>query len=353
MIMFGQESSIWLARALAPSADVHLFAPERVAGYAAGELRPEVEIRPFAWPRVYHPLAQLRAARALVARIHSLDPDVVHLHQGNHMLNLLLRGLGAFPLVVTVHEPSLRHRARHAHRRPPEFTIGMAFRRADRVIVYSEVSRGPVVGRGVAEELIHVIPRATPAAVDGTADRQTGATILFFGTVFPYKGLEDLIQAVPAVARAIPEVTLVVAGQGIGHDRYRRLAAGSPQVRFEQRFVPRVERDELFRRASVVVLPYLDATTSGVVPVAQLFAKPVVATDVGGLGEQIGGGGVVVPAGDGGALAQALVGLLNDEALRERLGAEGRRKLERESAPEHVAAQTLAVYDLARARAYT
>jgi glycosyltransferase involved in cell wall biosynthesis len=78
----------------------------------------------------------------------------------------------------------------------------------------------------------------------------------------------------------------------------------------------------------------------------------VVATDVGGLAEQVDGFGLVVPPLDRPALVEALVRLLRDPPLRRRLGGSGRARLEADSSPEAVVPRTLAVYELA-GRAYT
>ncbi len=102
----------------------------------------------------------------------------------------------------------------------------------------------------------------------------------------------------------------------------------------------------LFRQASVVVLPYIDASQSGVIPVAYTFAKPVVATTVGGLPEMVDDGctGYLVPPRDSDALADAVVHLLQHPTLRHALGANAKRKAETEWAPDVIAEQTLQVY---------
>ena len=106
------------------------------------------------------------------------------------------------------------------------------------------------------------------------------------------------------------------------------------------------EVSQLFRQANVVVLPYIEATQSGVVPVAYTFGKPVVATTVGGLPEQVEHEqtGLLVPPRDERALADAVVRLLKDRDLRHRMGQNGKRKLEREWNPEVVARRTRVVY---------
>ena len=114
-------------------------------------------------------------------------------------------------------------------------------------------------------------------------------------------------------------------------------------------YISHDKRTELFQRASIVALPYIDASQSGVIPVAYTHAKPVVATAVGSLPEMVDHGrtGYVVPPRDEQALADAIVRLLRDKDLRRQLGANGKHKVNTECSPGVVAEQTLAVYQRA------
>jgi glycosyltransferase involved in cell wall biosynthesis len=115
------------------------------------------------------------------------------------------------------------------------------------------------------------------------------------------------------------------------------------------RYVSAAERDALFREASVVVLPYLEATQSGVVPVAYSYAKPVVATSTGALSEAVVDGetGRLVPPADSAALADAVIELLQNREKRHEMGMAAHRKLHAECSPAVVARQTQEVYRLA------
>ena len=103
---------------------------------------------------------------------------------------------------------------------------------------------------------------------------------------------------------------------------------------------------DYFRRASVVVLPYIEASQSGVIPMAYSAAKPVVATSVGGLPEMVedGSTGYLVAPRDAAQLADAVTRLLLDAQLRRRMGENGKRKMEAECSPSVIAQKTVDIY---------
>jgi glycosyltransferase involved in cell wall biosynthesis len=153
-------------------------------------------------------------------------------------------------------------------------------------------------------------------------------TILFFGRISPYKGLEDLIAAQPLVSAAVPDARFVIAGRGQDFGAYRSRIRDPRCFEIHNRFIPNREVPRLFRRAAVVVLPYREASQSGVIPIAYAFGKPVVATRVGSLPEVVedGSSGIVVDPGRPDDLARALITILKDVNLRRRLG-EGARRI--------------------------
>ena len=105
--------------------------------------------------------------------------------------------------------------------------------------------------------------------------------VLFFGKIYPYKGLEYLIMAQPLISREAPEARITIAGIGVDNFRRRQIIQEPSYFMFRDGFVPGPEMAELYCRASLVVLPYLSAATSGVLLDAYMFGKPVVVTRVG------------------------------------------------------------------------
>jgi glycosyltransferase involved in cell wall biosynthesis len=97
------------------------------------------------------------------------------------------------------------------------------------------------------------------------------------------------------------------------------------RVRFVTRFVEDAEIPAIFRRADLVVLPYLDAEHSGVLYTGLAFGKPLVLSAVGGFPEVAETGAArLVPPGDTGALAAALRELIGAEAARAEMAAAAR-----------------------------
>jgi glycosyltransferase involved in cell wall biosynthesis len=160
-----------------------------------------------------------------------------------------------------------------------------------------------VVPHGVSPPRFHPLP-ATP-------------TLLLFGRVSRYKGVETLLEAMPRVWERVPAARLTIAGVGPIEDR---AALADSRVTVRNEHVAEEDVEGLFAAARCVVLPYLEASQSGVGAQAKQFGRPLVVTDVGGLPDLVAdGAGRVVPAGEEGALADALVDVLTTPGLGERM----------------------------------
>jgi glycosyltransferase involved in cell wall biosynthesis len=341
------EYCIQQANGLARECDVLLMLPRAEAAEHAPTIDPTVKYVPFDKPRFRHPLRQLRTTSAILREVRRFQPNVVHFQQGHMWFNLALPLLRKYPLVVTIHDPRYHVGDRNSQR-TPQWLMDFGFRRADRVIVHGEALRRQVVELlSIAAEKVHVVPHVAigctepPASV--TAEENT---ILFFGRIWDYKGLQYLIKAEPLITKAIPNVRIIIAGEGDDFEQYRQLMVHPERFEVHNAFISTPLRDELFSRASIVVLPYIEATQSGVIPLAYSFAKPVVATRVGALADAVDDGvtGRLVPARDTVALANAVVEMLTNAAACREMGLAGRRKLDAEWSPQAVGQRSMEVY---------
>ena len=155
-------------------------------------------------------------------------------------------------------------------------------------------------------------------------------TFLFFGRLTEYKGLRVLADAFRLCQDKMDNYSLVVAGSGKWAD-YEKYFAGIKNLKVLNKWFGDREVDALFRAPNVVtVLPYTDATQSGVIPIAKEYKSAVIATNTGGLKEQIedGATGLLVSPSDAGALAGAMLRLYGDAALRARLAEAAYKGLE-------------------------
>jgi glycosyltransferase involved in cell wall biosynthesis len=139
-----------------------------------------------------------------------------------------------------------------------------------------------------------------------------GNTVLFFGLIRPYKGLNVLLEAFASASKRL-DLTLLVVGEFYeDKEPYLRRIGElgiADRVRIVDRYVPNEEVEKYFEAADLVVLPYLSATQSGIVQIAYAFDKPVIVTSVGGLPDVVedGESGRVVPPSNPAALADAML----------------------------------------------
>jgi glycosyltransferase involved in cell wall biosynthesis len=261
----------------------------------------------------------------LVRRIERLDPDVVHvqwLPRPELDLRWLRRVADERPVVLTAHDVMPR-RARALPAWPDVLET------AERVVVHSQRAVEQLAELGLPRERIVHIPH--PVFEGEPLPAPEGRTLLFFGLIRNYKGLDVLLQALPQ----IPDARLVVAGDPIDPVPH----SDNGRVEWQLRFIQPDEIPALMTRAAAVVLPYRQLDSSGVLATAIGYRRPVVVTDVGSLGEIVREfkAGEVVPVDDPTALAEACTRLLEPKALA--AAARGAERAAKALTWEHSAAE--------------
>lgn len=243
----------------------------------------------------------------------SAQPKIFHILWNNRfqffdrtLLMMYYKLLGK-QVVMTTHNVNERKRD-HNDTRWNRFTLRTQYQLADHIFVHTESMRAELMNEfGVKAARITTIPFGINNAVPhtsltpGEARRRLGIregekTILFFGRITPYKGLEYLIAA----------FRQVLSG---GHGDYRLIIAGKPEeaseeylrviregmcedleskkIMLQAEFIPDEETEIYFKAADVLVLPYRAVYQSGVLFLAYSFGLPVIAADVGSLKEDI------------------------------------------------------------------
>ena len=282
-------------------------------------------------------------APGLRRRLEQIAPAVVHAHFGPDaaLILPLVRRLGV-PLIATFHgyDATMADRAaRHSfflHRRYLERRAelqheGRLFLAVSRFVRDRLLAQGYPADRTVVH---YAGLRVETFHPDRAVVREP--LVLFVGRLAPEKGCLDLIGAMRRVQDVCPEAQLVVLGDGPLGPCLERLARS---VGVHCRFMGLVSQQDVIHwmaRAQVlcapsVTLPTDEAEGFGLACAeAQAMALPVVATRVGGIPEVVADGesGLLVHERDQAALADRIVRLLQDGALRDRMGAAGRRRVE-------------------------
>ena len=170
-------------------------------------------------------------------------------------------------------------------------------RQASGFVVHSEFDRAALDARyDLGRKPVCLIPHPvytryrddSQACPGAEPDRDGPWTLLYFGVIRPFKGVEDLVRAFEMLDDdEVTDCRLVVVGETWeGWTLPAELIAASPrrdQITFLNRYVPDEEVGDLFASADVVVLPYHRSSASGPLQIAMGMGKPVIVSAVGGL----------------------------------------------------------------------
>ncbi len=251
----------------------------------------------------------------------------------------LARRVFGVPYVVFAYGYEIRRRRRQRIAR-------RLLRGADMVIACSHFTRSAVLGHRVAPERVRVLyPGVDPERFqpercgEGARPNGDARTMLSVARLTElYKGHDTAIRALPLIKAKCPDARYVIAGDGPLGDYLDRLAR-SVGVERDVVFLGDVADEtlsDLYRSSDVLVLLSRESASEGgaegfgiVSLEAAACGKPVVAGRSGGLMDSVSDGetGILVDALDTGAAAEAIVSVLRDPALAQRLGEAGRRRV--------------------------
>jgi len=268
-------------------------------------------------------LADVARLRCLLRRF---PPDVFHVQDHiDWRLYALQRALPEIPALLTIHDVVLHDGEKHVERLP--FDVRRSVRRAVRRHAAAYIVHGQALVDTLRSQSwyrgqsVYVIPHGLLPYAAAPTPVPTTQTVLFFGRIEHYKGLDLLVDAAKIAQASLPGLSVIVAGQGPEAARCQELAGGSPLFDWRIGFVPQEQTAALFSEAAAVVLPYRDASQSGVVPMAFANGRPVIATDVGALCEAVQDGrdGLLVDDPSPAGIAAAIVRLFTEPGLLQRL----------------------------------
>lgn len=250
--------------------------------------------------------------------------DILHAHLSSAaFIGSLAAHLAHIRCVATVHG----------------FTFAGWYRFADRLFAVSEAVKENLLSQGIAEEKIRVIhngialerytPQASTVAKLACGFNVATPRVGVFGRLTPVKGQAIVLQAWPLVRSRVPTARLMLVGEGKSENELRRMAAQlgvADSVEFHG-FIgdPRA----LMTACDIITMPSISEGLGLAAMEAMALERPVVVSDAGGLVEVVTDGetGLVTPRGEPRPLAAALIRLLTDPQLAERLALAGRLRV--------------------------
>ena len=244
--------------------------------------------------------------------------------------------------------------------------------RSYRLIAPSKACAETVAHRlGFDPGTVTVIPHGIPITEPFTdaypacdSSLPSGPRVLFVGRLESRKGLLALIRAIPRVLAQLPVATFALMGEDSYAGSAELAREGNAATSFKQqlllalpvRYWPQVQflglcddqtREHMMASCHVIVAPSLHESFGFIYLQAMARGKPVIGCRVGGVPEVVDDGisGLLIPPDDPEALAEAILRLLADPALRHRLGAAARQAVKERFSASVMVDRTLAVYE--------
>lgn len=190
--------------------------------------------------------------------------------------------------------------------------------RSTKNVILSNSLKSHLVSRGIEESSILIIPHAVfkgySLSQNIIEDYTFYNRFLFFGRIIKYKGIEVLLEAMNQIAQRIPSTKLLIVGSGDMTPYQNIIQACANSLEMHIGWIEDNQVENYFKRIDFVVLPYIHGSQSGVIPLAYAFGKPIIATRVGGIPEQVEEGktGILIQPGNVTELENEICGLLTD-----------------------------------------
>lgn len=341
---------IWmfeLARRL-PEAEVTVLAPA-VPGAAAFDAASNVRVQRLAGARAGRLAFLLQLTAVTILRGLWSRPDLVVCgHVLTSTAGLLASRLLGVPCVVFAYAYEIR-------RKKSRYFAELLLRQPRLVLAISRFTKEAVLAHGVSPARVRILypgtdpegfaPEGKPGGLPGSRPK----TLLSVSRLNDlYKGHDTVIRALPLIKAKHPDLRYLIVGNGRLRDYFHRLAR-SVGVERDVVFLGEVPDEDLpglYRACDVLLQLSREARSGGgaegfgiVCLEAAACGKPVVAGRSGGLPDAVSDGitGILVDPNDIGAVAEAILALLQDPALAQRMGQEGRARVVREFTWDHMA----------------
>jgi glycosyltransferase involved in cell wall biosynthesis len=268
--------------------------------------------------------ARLVSTFKILTEVLSFRPDIINIQEEEGRftawITRFIRRMA--PILLTVHDPSPHTGADAAYAAANVASLTSIRAAASAFHVHGAYCRDALIAEVGSSRPIFVSQHGVlfERADIWRLEPERGR-VLMFGRMEAYKGLDVLIDAADILRKRNVIIRLVLAGRGPEIDRLALRIANRPDIELINTFLTVDEVGDQLQRAAIVVLPYLNATQSGVIAAAFGNDRPVIASRTGGLVDAVkdGENGILVQSGDAQILADAIETVLADNLLLARL----------------------------------
>lgn len=292
------------------------------------------------------------AAWRLSRVIRQLRPDIVHAHD-SHAVAMAASALSM--AAPTPCPPLVMSRRVDFHMRKNALSR-WKYNQVARYICASDAIRRILVADGIPEDRTRVVhdgvelvrlDAAPETSVHEAFWLPHGAPVVVnVAALVPHKGQRHLVEAAAMVVRQLPDARFVIFGEGELRESLEKQIKGHQLEKHVLLAGFRADVLSLCKSADLFVMSSITEGLGSAALDAMACRKAVVSTTAGGLPEAVIDGvtGVLVPPRDDEALADAVVRLLGDDALRTRYGEAGRQRVEEHFSAERMVAGVVQVY---------
>ncbi len=281
-----------------------------------------------------------------IKHLKSTKVDIIHIVWPMYDQRYLLY-LSGIPTVMTVHDP-LPHSGQVSRKR--EMARYLSFQYSKSLILLSKVYLEEFCRKyKIPKEKVCISKLGSYDCINLFHDDTKpihGRYILYFGQIQSHKGIEFLLESMLSVHESIPELKCVIAGKGNFYfdiSKYEKL----DYIEIRNYYVRTNELASLLKWCEFAVVPYRDATQSGVVQTAFSAGVPLIATNVGSLPEAVRHEetGLIVQAGNVEDMSNAIIRLANDKKLLDQLKSNINNKWKPDMSWGKIADQFIHVYN--------
>lgn len=220
--------------------------------------------------------------------IKEFSPNYVYIpmiHWWNPIVNFFVKGA---KIIFTVHDVT-QHKGEESFL--ADSLRKIIIKQSHRIIILSEALREKIIYQGVKSDKIFVVPHANFSyyAEGFKLEEKTydNNRIIFFGRINPYKGLDILLEAMKIVVKERSNLKLSIVGNGDISIYKNDLIELEKNIESHVRWIKDEEVEGFFRESDFAVVPYIEASQSGVIPLAYSLGLPVIASKIGGIPEQV------------------------------------------------------------------